>query len=360
MRALILSLLLPFGSHFFRQSVACSDLASPDVFSLFMIAYSLSMLLHSTWIECESRSDAKTHVLRLCILLLPISFFVSLHFSNFFLLGWSIHSLFSSVMWPLGYRLVNSKKRSKTFLVAWSLQGNLGDLCGCYYHPGRNPLFHPVAWCVMGVCLLSAGLLPSSTAVSQTLSNPFLPEAGQSNPSLFLAVAVLANSCLKTITYTASNFIPRLGIRYVQYGCGGVVGTLVSGLVVDATRGSTVPVFAASLLVSGWMGVQVLHPNAWGEDWFVIGFGAMASLASSLVSICLCTEISEMSRAFGKTTALLDGFATLPPALLQALVGNEADFSVLQACSSVGFLISATLLCFLNVRRTPPSRPLPF
>jgi len=50
-----------------------------------------------------------------------------------------------------------------------------------------------------------------------------------------------------------------------------------------------------------------------------IAFGVLTALASTAVSICVCTQLADGTGAYGRTTALLDGVATLVAAAVQVV-----------------------------------------
>lgn len=136
---MLISIILPFLSHVVRQSVACAHPSVESfVFSSFLFCYAFSMCVHSLYVDRMSLCHIRV-ALVLFLLTFVASVVIRIHASRYFSIAYSVHALVSSVMWPLGYRLVNSQKRYRISLVVWSLQANVGDLVGCRYQIFENP-----------------------------------------------------------------------------------------------------------------------------------------------------------------------------------------------------------------------------
>ena len=348
----VVSILLPFVSHMVRQSVACSDKHyEPQVFMIFLISYAISMLAHTSWIDVYTQYGMYVALALFCITFgacLYTSFTTGPSWRTWFTVTWALHAMASSALWPLSYRLVNGKRRSRTFLAIWGLQGNMGDLCGCALPLfNRQPLFNVA---IPTFALVSVGSLLVCISRVQKVSPPegvdqhalalLAADAPRRSHVPLMASSIVASACAKTVSYSASNFMPALHIHYPLYGVGTMVGAISAGGVADVFH-SLSPLAASALLLLTMTITGEYAPLVWHLTWFSILFGATSAFVSSMLSICVCTDIADHTRSYGKTTAIFDSCATLVAAFAQLIAPRE--FSTLQLSAS-GLLCVATLM----------------
>lgn len=350
MKHVLLSLVLPFCSHVLRQSVACNNTRIEAIgFTLFLVAYAFSMVVHSCYVDRYMQTVGRIGILGfmttavLCVVL-------NMYAPSYFLVGWVTHAFFSSMFWPIGYALVNDKKRSRTALTVWSLQGNVGDFCGCAYHLFDSPL---ASTSVAPSCVLLAGLLTSMVLMPPKRETLLQSHERSPAPTRIygsMSITIVAAASLKTMTYAASNFMPTLQFDYLSYNIGTVLGTLFAGMAADIWSSSLVLVAILNLATTG----GGLAWNLWTDMWFTVSYGIVSAFASTTLSICLCTDLAEKLNFFGKTTALMDGTSTLIAAILQLTAIR--NFKLLQLVSSITFLVASVsyrLVTQFPCRRAP-------
>ena len=346
---IMVSIVLPFVSHLVRQSVACSDKQyESQVFMIFLMFYAVSMLAHTSWIDVYTQCGMYVSLALFCITLgacLYTSSTTGPSWETWFMVTWALHAIASSALWPLSYRLVNRERRSRTFLVIWGLQGNFGDLCGCVL-----PLFDqepPLNVAVPTFVIVSVGSLlvcisrvqkepPPIGADPQALLALHTPRQSHNIP--LLVFSIMASACAKTVSYSASNFMPALHIHYVLYAVGTVVGTISAGVLADVFQ-ALHPLTGAALVLLTMTIVGEYESSMWHLTWFSVLFGATSAFVSSMLSICVCTDIADQVQSYGKTTAIFDSFATLTAAFAQGLV--PFGFGTLQLSAS-GLLCAST------------------
>ena len=344
---IVVSFVLPLVSHVFRQAVACAKSGIPTIaFGAFLYSYASSMLLNALYID--TLTHTKTRVVLLCF---GVSFVLCVVVQKFaapyFVVVWCIHAFFSSFLWPMSFRLVNLKPRSKIFLVLWSLQGNVGDLCGCRFDVFDNPFSTPSV--AIGVtctaCLLFAIVVLSQKAI-QTESL-FDDRADASQSRFDLVVVCVASFCIKSMTYSASNFMPILKLPFTSYAVGSTIGTLMAGVCADAKLTlRSLSLVVLCLLVQTVAGFRT---HLWKLTWFGVVFGTSTSYVSSMLSICMCTDIASRTKRYGKVTGCIDSIATLGAGTLQLVV--ETRFEMVQcACAS---LLSIAVFAMLHEGQRP-------
>ena len=335
------SIILPLVSHVTRQSVACAkEKPANSVFTFFLITYAVSMLIHSYWIDTHWNIWG----VRCAILLFGVTYGLCIWTNSIpFVIRWSLHAIPSAVFWPISYKYINHQKRSRLFLVVWSLQGNIGDAVGCVYTIFDTPwsidtLVMSSILCSMLV--VSISILPITYSITGIFDLPMLE--APSRPAMFkygvLMLTIIAASATKTITYTASNWMPSLGLNYLMYNVSNTLGLILAGGISD--RGYML--FA--LLVSAFTMIPVVliaHLfQLWTHVTLILIFGFNAGFCSALLSICMCTSISEYTHTYGWTTSVIDGCATLMAAGVQLWAFQY--FELVQ-------LVSVIVLCSVSM-----------
>lgn len=388
---LLLSLYFPLLSHVTRQSVACSSLFGPSVFSAFQISYSVSMLLFSAWREMRG-TDAwlGTKETSLLLLLFSSTFLacVIVHKtgcpSPSFLVAWVAHSIPSSLLWPLAFQAIHEtipKERRGVWrggsflLCVWSLQGPVGDLIGCLFHP----LFSFVPSTGEGVVLFLSFFLsiPLSNllfllvwsrrrgvgldALDASRSEPLVEEqslggGGEETPPprsercreasllcVSLLLLSLCSSCMKVSTYTSSNWLPA-SHDYLPYNVASVVGTLLAGVVSEGGWEKE-GVFFTSVLLLMLVSERVTTQDVSTQVWSFL-LGLLSSCASTLLSISLCSKGGERGdhNKFFLFTSVVDGVGTLVSAGVQ-FVAREHFVWIQLVSSSLLLLFSFCLNC---------------
>jgi len=362
-RAAIVSLWLPFLSHVGRQAAACASSPpfEPYVLSAFLGAYAASMLVHSAYVDAIGKGGARAAVL---VQLVTLAAAVRVHqtASEYDAVAWCVHASATSLLWPIAFRLVNVRRRSRTFLVLWSLQGTAGDMVGCVFRsafdePDQTPSI------LLGLCVASLVIMgtvyPDDIPPSPLSARP--PSRCTSclewYPALFV---LLAASSVKAMTYSASNFMPILQLHYPLYTAGCVLGTILSGVLSDAHRGlGSLLATSACLLAhvaSGWAF------DLWSRTWYSVVFGVASSGASTMLSICICADVADATSSHGRVTALLDSLATAGAAAAQ--LAAKDHFAIVTFASSSALFCASALLWAEGRRRrlpwcrTPRSDPL--
>ena len=163
MRALLSSIALPLLSHIARQSYACSEPADASASTSFLVAYALSILVHGTfWIdECVDVEWFRVAVVSAgATFAIAVGVYRMVGPGVWFVVCWTVHAIPSAALWPISFRLVNSKVKVsgggggcgggggyehvvprqphplwRAALVVWSLQANVGDAVGCILSP---------------------------------------------------------------------------------------------------------------------------------------------------------------------------------------------------------------------------------
>lgn len=351
---IIVSTLLPLLSHVIRQAVSCSNIMQPYEYTIFMIVYSVSMLVHGMWID-----SASIILIIIILLLFNISFIsiilVHTFASRMFLFAWAFHAIPASFMWPFAYKVVNKKKRSRTVLVLWSLQGNVGDFLGCFYSIFYLPIQYnpPTYFIAIMISILLLIVLYDKHYIlehgnAESLSDNLLETNRRHKKSyIHLFITILASCCIKTLTYTSSNFLPSLHYKYLSYAIGGIVGTLFSGILADF-KVARISLHISSIFVLMFNILGFYHNSIWSNDIFSALFGSFSSFSSSMLSICICTDIADYTKKHGRTTAIIDGFATIVAACIQLLMYNPENFVFIQCISSIIFCITTMILYILN------------
>lgn len=337
--SVVISLLLPFVSHVVRQSMACANVSfQPYVFTCFMMTYAISMGFHAYWMDAHTRRGI---LIILPFFLLTFVASVILHHvqPTYFVVTWCLHAFASAALWPVAYKYINSVKRSRLCLVIWSLQGSLGDAYGCVYKVFDSPYASSTMTLsiILGVLVaLSFILLLHSRTIERDV--PLIGVALQNPPRRVLCVTILASVCIKTITYTASNWMHSLHLQYLLYNVGNVIGTILSGIISDKSFTEYGLITTTTILLV--IGITSYLYEALTQTWVVVLFGTTASCTSTLLSICICTDISDMDRKHGRTTAIIDGVSTFISAFTQ-LIAREY-FVIVQ-------LVSSACLCVLSL-----------
>jgi hypothetical protein len=355
-RAAIVSLWLPFLSHVGRQAAACASCPpfQPYVLSAFLAAYASSMLVHSTYVDRLSKMGARAAVL---LHLLTFAAAVRVHQvrPEYDIVAWCAHATATSLLWPIAFKLINVKRRSRKLLVLWSLQGTAGDMVGCLLHPlfdepGQTPSTL-LALCLGSLVVMGAvypNELPPPRPYPPAIPIPMLPPRSVwSSTARYPALLVLlASVSVKSMTYSASNFMPVLHLHYSLYSAGCIGGTLLSGVLADASSGVGFLVATSLCLLahaaSGWA------LDLWHETWYSVLFGVASSCASTMLSICICADVADATSAHGRVTAVLDSLATLGAAAVQ-LAARDHFPTVTVASASV--LVSASALLWAEGRR---------
>lgn len=352
---IVVSILLPLLSHIIRQAVSCSNIMKPYEYTTFMIVYSVSMFMHGLWIDTKS-----VILIKILLLLFNITFIVSIVVHTFathmFLVAWSFHAVPASFMWPFAYKLVNEKKRSKTLLVLWSLQGNIGDYLGCFYSIFDVPiLYNPMTIVITTVNIITLFMVPIRTTDisehnenAESLFDPlFETNRNRRNASFHLLITIFASCCIKTMTYSSSNFLPQLHLKYSSYAIGGIFGTLCSGILADI-KISRISLHISSIFLLVFC-IFSIHSNyVWSNHYFSALFGCFSAFSSSMLSICICTDIADRTEKHGRTTAIIDSVSTIFAACIQLFMCRPQNFVVVQTISSVLLCIMTMILCILN------------
>lgn len=360
MYAVIVSILLPFFSHVIRQSLACTGDAPPLTFTVFMMVYSISMCFHSVWIDTCFTIGARSTIMCFSGTFLA-AVCTKVFAAEWFIIAWSLHAVASSSMWPIAYRLINLKKRSRTTLVLWSLQGNIGDLCGCLYrafgalHTEEQYYMTYTTTCLLIVSLLCiCACFPRTTLplVAQVQENResatemevvlLQPYPHRRHHRKLLSFTIVSSACIKTITYTASNFMPSLHLNYNMYALGGACGTLAAGVLADLHYTKTALIASSTVLVTSNF-IGYFHTVLWTNTLYCINFGVMSSLLSSFLSICVCTHIADITKKYGQSTAIIDGGATIVSAIIQ--LWTPLYFPTIQCAASISLCIFVLVLC---------------
>ena len=362
MYAVVVSVLLPFTSHIVRQAFACSEHVPRFAFSVFMISYASSMLLHALWIDTYPNIGS-----RVIIIAFGVTFIASaIAYAYFierivhdaaFVTVWALHALASSGMWPIAFRIINFRKRSKTFLVLWSLQGTLGDLCGCFYRAfsvHENAISYPT---IIYTCMILLSLtvicifLPhrnddarDAADMNNQLLSSSRPSRNEKSTTLLLIATTTASACMKTITYTASNYMPLLHFNYVLYASGGICGTILAGIVADCDHDRKI-ITISSCAVTGLNTLGFFRKGLWTNIAYSVSAGMCSSFLSTFLSICVCTHIADATQKYGTATALIDGGATFVSAVLQ--VWATQDFAIIECAASIVLCVSVLSLCLL-------------
>lgn len=346
---ILASLLLPALSHATRQSAACArPPLDPTLVAGFGITYAVAMLGHSFWVDRFPRLGAR---IALALFALTFSACVVARrcFRTLFSLGWILHAIASSALWPIAYRLVNTARRRRvprTALALWGLQANAGDALGCVW-----PVLNAVGWTskdTAGAAAAAVALCVTGVLVAPA-TDPLLLERESVDVDVTLLVATAASAATKVITYAASNWMPSLGMHYWTFNACSAAGSLAAGVLADVGVPSVRVLVAISILLVALCGSGGALPGAWHQVYFVAAFGSSASIASTAVQICLCTDLASTNRRFGRTTALLDGGATLLAAGAQRFArDNFAAVRVTAAC--------ILCLCAVGLSVPPPCR----
>ena len=340
--SLIVSLILPLLSHITRQAVACADPpVQPFVYSSFLFCYAFAMCMHSMYADHMSLCHIRI-ALAFFVLSFIASIFIRVFTPVYFAIAWSVHAFPSSLLWPLGYRLVNVRKRLKTTLVLWSLQANVGDIIGCRYHIFDRPIEqsqYSILISIIGLVFISFAFVsynikPRTDAIVSTM------------PVRKLLFLVVMSTCVKTMTYSASNFMPTLHFHYYLYSIGGIAGTIAAGILADLSLTSTSLTIVSILLLC--QTIVGYAENMWYTSWFCIAFGILSSFASTMLSICKCTDVAEMSGQYAKTTALLDSTSTALAAGVQLFAHKY--FTLIQIVASSVLLSTYILSCLMSMR----------
>lgn len=349
---LIVSCALPLLSHVCRQSFACSArfISLPAyTTTAFMAAYAVSMCIHAVWVDRVYSAWA----LRFVLLSFLTSFVFLLIASAdvWFVALWTLHAVPSSAMWPLAYRLVNPKKRSRLFLVVWSTQGIMGDIVGCalelFDARSATVLWGSVSF--MLSVILVAILAPSmeTAHIEHTEQNDILllttgPQTAGTRRLSAILVS-LSSASLKCITYSASNWMPSLHLEYWWYIASSLFGTILAGFVAD--QGLTRISLTVASSVLAVIVAYGTYDRLWGGIAFVVIFGALVSFCSTMFSICLCADLADLTEQYGATTAAIDGGATLVAAVGQLFA--QESFDMVQLVSTAAFI--TTCIAFVAV-----------
>lgn len=334
---MILSLVLPFLSHAPRQAVACAFDVDGTTACGFLVCYALGMLFHSTWVDGSSRAG------RVVVLSVGVTWAVcvALRGTPAFVPSWWVHALFSSALWPMAYRMVSH--HSGGVLAVWSLQGNVADALGCAYGDAivRAQWVPHVAYGV--VCVASAVALRPRSSVSTDEPLLATSERERLGP---LVLSGLVSACCKVMTYSASNWMAVLGMSYWAYVGFGCLGTVCAGAAADVLSSAVAMVLYACCCA-------VASVVSSSEGWATAAvFGWASAGASTVVSICVCTDLARETKRYGRTTALMDGGATLVAAAVQLVV--VANYELVQIVASLTLLTLSTVLAVQL-----PCHPLP-
>lgn len=344
-----LSVALPLISHITRQSMACGALFQQYAFTSFLCTYSITMLLLSPYVQRNARL-----ILRISAPLFAATFALSVWTRH--PVAWTLHAIPSACFWPIAFAYVHQKRLNRFYLAAWSLSGNVGDLLGCLYPAFHSPSFLSAPFVVPTLCLLIG--LAYCAFSAKDVSPPPLPLLPRPPPPPFsssVLFLVLATTSLKSASYFASDFLPYVSkgsSGYLVYNASSVVGTLLAGACFElgAPYLSACLSSFASLLV-----LTFLSSPSW-PLLCLFGVGCFGSLSSTMVSICLCSDISEKADgSYGKVTSLVDGAGSLVAACIQ-LVPKESFFVLQWVCS---LLACVSILSLRAVSRPRPSRPDP-
>ena len=82
--------------------------------------------------------------------------------------------------------------------------------------------------------------------------------------------------------------------------------------------------------------IGYVYKNILGNLVFVMCFGFVSAFCSTMLSICICTDIADETKKYGQTTAIVDGGATIVAAFAQLFAYKY--FAAVD-------IVSAPLLC---------------
>lgn len=348
-RLIAASVALPLISHVARQAVACAPSAPPPTYAVFLAVYGASLIVHARWVDAHATVGARVALVGFALTLAVCVWAHAAGDDVAFLVAWGAHAVPSAALWPVAYRFVAAHTRSRTLLTLWSLQGTAGDALGCVSGLFDRP---PSALCASalgaGVALSFVALFarPPTVADRERLV--------QRSDRAGLALAVAASACTKVLTYTASDWMPTLGLDYMWYNAGGVAGTLLAGVLSDVSRRLPNLERLTVLCTSVALIILVVRWDR-ADAGVAIAFGALASLASTAVSVCVCTQLADGTGAYGRTTALLDGGATLAAAAVQVVARQH--FRAVQLSAALALALAAAGLAIrprLSARSLQP------
>ena len=359
-----LSLVLPFLSHLTRQSLSCSKIGTPFLYASFLLTYSISMVCLLPFVDTRGK-----YTLRIALVMFALTLLLSLqvrHVESLFYFAWSLHAIPSSLLWPFAFRFIHERSRHRIHLALWSLQGNVGDLVGCIY-----PLFQmtmDTKWILISTFMISSLLVSFLVArdviipekEEDTLSSPLHSEGYHEKnriPVPILLSLLLANTSLKSYTYFASTFLPSIqsvgANGYLLYNASTILGTFLSGVgfhlgvSYTSTCISSIIVIL-SLMLKGYIpSLPDLIP--------LLLFGCFTSLSSTMISICICSELSIRYHKYGKLTSILDSVGSIVSACI--LLVPEGYFLYLQWVCSTLLFVSTLLLSYLSHRLKLQSTP---
>lgn len=352
-------------------------------FTSFLACYALCMLAFA---RCIERDSCKALVatmacfpLTFCLFALGVECDLDPRLVGVF---WTLHAVPSSCLWPLAFQMVHTVTHSVPLLVLWSVQGPIGDWVGCWAVERGGTLglwacvlslYVAVALVLLlgelvarrpaahGSPLVAAMLQEESDGRRRSDLDPETSSAalgGSSRGALLceLTCVVVASASLKSATYFASNFAPRMQIGFYEYTWLSVAGTLLCAPLAlwDRLRLSaslaTLGMGASTALLRGRLAITSL--------------GLFSSMASTLLSICICSDLSVRMQHFAGVTSVLDALGTVVAASLQMV--PPGAFGMLQfACSATtcaGLLASGLVLTCAEGRAQscprlcPPSR----
>lgn len=337
MRLLLASVLLPVLSHVARQAVACAADVPAETYTTFLLVYGVSLVAHTRWVDAHTTEGALAALVAFALTLAGSAWAHLTRHRALFVAAWGLHAIPSAALWPVAYRLVTTRTRSRTLLAMWSLQGNVGDALGCVSGLFSDPPNAPSVAATATALCASAGLLLGRRTPPADEEGEALVARAEDWPTLALATA--ASSCMKVLTYTASDWMPTLELDYMWYNAGGIAGTVLAGVVADAVPQTLerVMLFAIALAL-----LALVFEWSVADAGMAIAFGVLSSAASTTLSISLCTRLAEASGRYGRTTALLDGGATLVAASVQTLA--QTHFRSVQLVAAMGLVVATMAL----------------
>lgn len=340
MFAVLYSLLLPFLSHVTRQYIACEGMSATDAFA-FQLIYGGALLLHSQWVECNSRPIEKA-ILFLWGTTSIATVTAHAYSRSTFRWVWLTHAVPSAALWPVAFREINREPRSHSFLTLWSLQATAGDILGCVAS-GVDLTLRVVIAVVCGLCLAWAiACCPVEQIVDASV--PLLSPTSERTRLTRLLLLVIASGSLKVVSYSASNWMPTLHLHYYWYAAGTAVGATLASMVLRVAdlRASSICGSIAVTMLSAAAFYRALFP-------VVMAFGVALSFTSTLISVCCCALFA--GGRFGWTTAIADGTATVLSAIAQLFVTRY--FWMSQLACSCALTASVSLLLLESAYSSP-------
>lgn len=349
MLEILLSVSLPILSHITRQSIACFAEFPPYVFTAFMITYALSLLIHSMWMDKKYlQSGARGSIVLYTLTFAACVFYYRYRQNSFyFAILWSLHAVPSAVFWPAAYRIFNREKRHRLALTIWSLQGNVGDAIGCNFQVMKAIDDKSIVIAVM--CALLVLLCLVSFPKTEDMQSFFIDDHSQGHDHYNhykLFIILCASASIKCVTYSSSNWLPFLHMRYEFYVCFGMIGTVFAGLITEKYKNTSTIFVYSCVMFSFGIATSFLYSFLWHNSFFICAFGFVSAFVNTIVSICLCTDLADRTKRYARTTSIIDGGATIVSAIVQ--LSAPKNFALVQLCSSISLLISSIVVKYIE------------